>query len=86
MTAEHARPQRILIYTKTDCQACKLTKQIFDEAQVAYTEHDVTDDDAMRTSLWAAGHREMPVVVTSYEVWTGFRPAKIKGAINGKTR
>lgn len=80
------RPYRIMVYTKTGCQACKLTKMMLDDAHTAYEERDITDDLAMQASLRAAGHREMPVVVTTFEVWTGFRPAKIKGAIHGKTR
>lgn len=93
MTAEpvaekppRGRAVRVLIYTKDQCQACRLTKIAFDDAHMPYTEHDITNDPAMQANLRAAGHLEMPVVVTNYEVWTGFRPAKIKGAIHGKTR
>ncbi len=79
-----ARPQRVLVYTKENCQPCRMTKMLFDANGVEYDEVDITNDPKRQADLYAAGHREMPVVITSFEVWTGFRPQQIRGVINGR--
>jgi glutaredoxin-like protein NrdH len=65
------------------CQACRLTKTMVESKHLTYTEIDVTADDKVRDMLKAAGHKEMPVVVTGNDVWTGFRPDKIRGLNHG---
>jgi glutaredoxin-like protein NrdH len=75
---------QVTIYTKRDedgapCQACRLTKNLLDKQNFAYVEIDVTDNEKQRAELIAAGHRQMPVVMTPTDVWTGFRPDRVRG-------
>jgi glutaredoxin-like protein NrdH len=74
-----------LIYTSPDCQACHMTKYLFEQQGTSYREIDVSIDKKAYETLQAAGHKSLPVVVTSNGVWTGFRPEKIRGIGHGKT-
>jgi glutaredoxin-like protein NrdH len=61
------------------CQACRLTKTMIESKRLPYTEIDISADHKSADLLRAAGHLELPVVVTGNDVWTGFRPDKIRG-------
>jgi glutaredoxin-like protein NrdH len=75
---------QVTIYTKrgsdgSPCQACRLTKNLLDRENLAYVEIDVTDNEKHQAELIAAGHRQMPVVMTPTDVWAGFRPERVRG-------
>lgn len=73
----------ITLYTKANCQPCRLTKRLLDDNEIEYEAVSVDDDPDTIERLIAMGHRQMPVVVVNDEVhWSGFRPDKIKALLD----
>lgn len=69
----------VTVYTKPGCIHCDRTKDYMNRLGISYDEVDVTQDDEARSKLvdeW--GFRVVPVVETGEDVWSGFKPDKIK--------
>lgn len=67
------------IYTTPSCQYCKKTKAFFDEHDVAYTEHDVSEDEGMRKEMVEkSGQMGVPVTIIGEEIITGFNEDKLR--------
>jgi glutaredoxin len=75
------------------CQPCRLTKIMLDAMHIEYETINILTPDNRQIwkDLQAAGHTQLPVVMVAYggprdsEVWTGFRPEKIRGLMKGPT-
>lgn len=77
---------RIKVYTKDACAACKMTKRVLTEADVSFDEEfvDVRNDTQTLDSLRLAGFRSFPVVLLDGDYDTGisgFHPPKLKAFI-----
>jgi glutaredoxin-like protein NrdH len=69
----------ITIYKKKNCPQCTATAREMDRLGIAYSVVDLdTDNDAI-DYVQRLGYRSAPVVVTTTDSWSGFRPDKIKG-------
>ncbi|MFZ3391293.1 MULTISPECIES: glutaredoxin-like protein NrdH [Buttiauxella] len=68
---------RITIYTRNDCVQCHATKRAIESRGFTYEliNLDLTPEAA--DELRALGFRQLPVVVTEQESWSGFRPDMI---------
>lgn len=68
---------RITIYTRNDCVQCHATKRAIESSGFTYEliNLDLTPEAA--DELRALGFRQLPVVVTEQESWSGFRPDMI---------
>ena len=68
---------RITIYTRNDCVQCHATKRAIESCGFTYEliNLDLTPEAA--DELRALGFRQLPVVVTEQESWSGFRPDMI---------
>ena len=73
----------ITIYTTPNCPKCVVTKRLFDNAGVAYTEEPITEE--LAEQFRARGFKTAPVVRNvhgRYEGWWyGMRTNKIEAAI-----
>lgn len=69
--------EQTLIYTD-DGEASKCTVVLLRHHNIIFKQVDVTGDAKMIATLSAAGHATLPVVVSGGDVWTGYRPDKIK--------
>jgi glutaredoxin-like protein NrdH len=58
-----------------------LTVVLLQHHNVAFRRVDVTGDEKLISTLNAAGHTTLPVVVVGNDVWTGYRPDKIKALL-----
>ncbi|ORM68368.1 NrdH-redoxin [Pantoea wallisii] len=68
---------RIIIYTKNNCVQCNATKNAMDRAGIDYQLVNLdTQPDAIE-NLRSLGYRQVPVVMTQHDHWSGFRPDKI---------
>lgn len=77
---------RIKVYTKDACAACKMTKRVLTEAGVSFDEEfvDVRNDTQTLDSLRLAGFRSFPVVLLDGDFDTGisgFHPPRLKAFI-----
>ena len=77
----------LTIYTKpSGCFGCTKTKQMFTAAGIAFTEVDVTTNQAAFEYITEElGYSQVPVVVydkeNSEDHWSGLNPAKIAQVI-----
>lgn len=67
----------ITVYTKPGCVQCNATFRALDKAGADYSSTDVTQDSAALDHIKQLGHMQAPVVETSTDHWSGFRPDKI---------
>ncbi len=68
---------RITMYTRNDCVQCHATKRAIESRGFTFEliNLDLTPEAA--DELRALGYRQLPVVVTDQESWSGFRPDMI---------
>ncbi|WP_279051999.1 glutaredoxin-like protein NrdH [Cedecea davisae] len=68
---------RITIYTKTDCVQCHATKRAMESRGFTFDLISLDQNPEAADDLRARGYRQLPVVVTEQESWSGFRPDMI---------
>ena len=66
----------ITVYTRDNCVQCNRTKAALKKRDLEYTEIEIDAETA--DSFREQGYLSLPIVVANGEVWTGFRPDKIK--------
>lgn len=70
---------RITVYTKPACVQCDATKRTLDKYGLPFVEIDLSVNEDVLDQLKVAGWMRAPVVVTPQgEVWSGFRPDRIR--------
>ena len=71
---------KITVYSKSNCQACDLTKQWLDSNNVSYVAIDAYEDADAMAELQSHGFMSFPVVtVGSFDnAWTGFEIDKLE--------
>ncbi|HFI0682457.1 TPA: glutaredoxin-like protein NrdH [Streptococcus suis] len=74
----------ITIYSKPNCQACRMTKMVLDDLGVDYTHIDVTTDAEALDKVKTLGYSQMPVVEADGEFWSGFQPDRLAELVGGK--
>ena len=68
----------VTLYSKPQCQGCRLTAMRLDRNGTAYNKVDITTDDAAYARVKALGYSQMPVVeVSSGNHWSGYSPDRI---------
>jgi glutaredoxin-like protein NrdH len=77
---------KVTVYSKPNCQQCKMTYLALDRAGVEYSVVDITEKpEALRYITEDLGYSQAPVVVdehTNENHWSGFRPDKITALTN----
>ncbi len=68
---------RITIYTKADCVQCHATKRAMESRGFTFDLINLDQNPEAADELRAQGYRQLPVVVTEQESWSGFRPDMI---------
>ncbi|WP_455425506.1 glutaredoxin-like protein NrdH [Dryocola sp. LX212] len=68
---------RITIYTRNDCVQCHATKRAIESRGFAFELVNLDQQPEAADDLRAMGFRQLPVVVTDQESWSGFRPDMI---------
>lgn len=65
--------KQVTIYTTPTCHFCQMSKEFFKENNVAYTEHDVASDVAMRQEMIdKSGQMGVPVIFVGEDMVIGF--------------
>lgn len=72
----------VVVYTKNNCQRCRMTKRSLTAKGVDFDEVNVEDEPSEADRLRAMGFREMPIVDGTgagdkAEMWSGYRVDKI---------
>lgn len=72
----------VTVYTRDDCQACKMTKIYLLKNGVPFLENDITRSGFLADALKEQGYRELPVVEWSVDgeigSWSGFKSEEIE--------
>lgn len=68
---------RITIYTRNDCVQCHATKRAIESRGFTFDLINLDLHPEAADDLRAWGYRQLPVVVTEQESWSGFRPDMI---------
>lgn len=67
----------IVVYSKPACVQCVATARELERRGIPYKYVDLTQDSAALNVVQNLGYRQVPVVVTGNDHWSGFRPDKI---------
>lgn len=68
---------RITIYTRNDCMQCHATRRAIESRGLTFELINLDLHPEAAEDLRAQGYRQLPVVVTEQESWSGFRPDMI---------
>lgn len=79
---------KVEIFSKNNCQQCKMVKRWLDEHDVDYTEINVENNDAERLRLTMHGFQTVPVTMINREgeyteMIHGFRPSDFNKLFKG---
>lgn len=70
----------IVVYTKNNCQPCRLTKDYLTKHKIRYVEFNVEDEPEAYQKVIDMGYQQVPVVVVPFDWqatarhWSGLRP------------
>lgn len=67
----------IAVYSKPACVQCTATKRALDKQGIEYEIFDVSVDEKALETVKELGYLQAPVVITTDDHWSGFRPDKI---------
>ena len=67
----------VIVYSKSNCQPCRLTKRAFDSKGLEYIEKRVDEDPEALAEIKALGYLQVPVVVAGDVHWSGLNPPMI---------
>ncbi|WP_186392820.1 MULTISPECIES: glutaredoxin-like protein NrdH [unclassified Pannonibacter] len=71
----------VTVYSKPACVQCTATIRALDQREIPYEVIDLTVDQYALEMVQSLGFRQVPVVTTDDDQWSGFRPDKIKGLV-----
>lgn len=70
---------KLTIYTKPNCQPCRITKNFLDKNEIEFEEiNGLEHIDELRKD----GFATFPVVKTETDAWSGLQPKKLKALVS----
>lgn len=67
----------ITVYSKPACIQCVATYRALDQRGISYDVVDISEDADALNVVRGLGYMQVPVIMTSDDHWSGFRPDKI---------
>lgn len=68
----------VTVFTKSNCQPCRLTKMALERKNIPFVEKRVDEDPEALAEIKQLGYLQVPVVVTpDGESWSGLNPDRI---------
>ncbi len=64
----------VTLYSKPNCPQCVQTKKKLEQKGLTVNVIDISNDAAATDIVTGLGYRQVPVVVTKDNHWSGFRP------------
>lgn len=73
----------VVVYTKTNCIQCKMTKKFLTEHNINFEEKNISTDPSAVSYLKDQGFLSVPVVFENdaADPIVGFRPDRLKGLV-----
>ena len=79
-----ASPEGVTLYSRPGCPFSQQVRDYLNARQVAFTEHDVTRNEAaLRRMLWLTGTPTVPVTVVNRAVLVGFDEERLNEMFDG---
>lgn len=73
----------VILYTKTRCIQCDMTKRWLDNHDIQYKQYNVDTDYEALLYITGMGFKSVPVVFWEKNSWAGFQPDKLEEMLNG---
>lgn len=67
----------VTVFTKDNCQPCRLTLRKLDSKGVEYRVRNIEEDPTAISEIKELGYLQAPVVVTDNDHWSGLNPTKL---------
>ena len=67
----------VVVYTKSECQPCKLTKAALTRKGIEFEERNIEENEGYYAEVKEMGFSSVPVVKTWDDSWAGLRPDKL---------
>ena len=64
----------VTVYSKPNCPQCTQTKKKLEQKGIAFEVIDISQDKKAAQTVNDLGYRQVPVVVSGENHWSGFRP------------
>ena len=68
---------KIEIYTSNSCGYCHMAKEFFNENNIDYIEHNISEDSEAKKALIKKEYRSVPVIDINGEEMVGFDKEKV---------
>ena len=72
----------VTVYSKPSCVQCVATYRELDRKGINYNVVDIAEDNQALLKVKNMGYMSAPVVITSNDHWSGFRPDKISNLVS----
>ena len=71
--------KNVTIYSTSTCHFCHAAKEFFKEHNIAFTDHNVSEDSAKRDEMiQKSGQMGVPVIFVDNEMVTGFDEPRLR--------
>ncbi|MBU3111195.1 glutaredoxin family protein [Clostridium lacusfryxellense] len=68
---------KVEIYTSNSCGFCHLAKEFFEENNIEYIEHNISENVDAKKALIKKGYRSVPVIDINGNEMVGFDKEKV---------
>lgn len=68
---------KVILYTKSNCQQCVMTKSFLDRHEIDYQIRDIEKNPEFYDEVIKLNYRSLPVVVSELGNWAGFVPENL---------
>ena len=78
---------KVIIYSKNNCQPCNLTKLYLAENDIEFEERNISTSETHMKELQELGYQSVPItLVNGTVVANGFEPWKLEAALQEETK
>ena len=67
----------VTVYSKPNCVQCNATYRALEAKGIEYTIIDLNENESAFDTVKRLGYLQAPVITTTDDHWSGFRPDKI---------
>lgn len=73
----YTSPLMTIVYTKSNCMQCNMTKRYLDKKGIEYDIINIEENDSERERLMGLGFSSAPVVSSGDMMFAGFQPDRL---------
>lgn len=73
--------KKVDIYTSNTCGYCHAAKDYFNENNIEFTEHNISENSQAKNELMQKGYRSVPVIIIDNNELLGFDKEKLSSLL-----